>query len=99
MDYRGCSIVSGSKVIFVIDLCILMFQMNQSQSELTLARSLIAERDSEIQRFYTTNNQVCFSKDLRFLIWRVVCGVMLLNQKPSYSLFKNNIICNWILKI
>ncbi|XP_028112823.1 protein FIP1 [Camellia sinensis] len=32
-------------------------QMNQLQSELSLARSLIAERDSEIQRVRTTNNQ------------------------------------------
>ena len=33
-------------------------QMNQLQSELRLARLLIAERDSEIQRVRTTNNQV-----------------------------------------
>lgn len=33
--------------------------MNQLQSELRLARSLIAERDSEIQRVRITNNQVC----------------------------------------
>lgn len=39
------------------ELRTLSAEMNQSQSELTLARSLIAERDSEIQRFYTTNNQ------------------------------------------
>lgn len=32
--------------------------MNQLQSELRLARSLIAERDSEIQRVRNTNNQV-----------------------------------------
>ncbi|KAM1479308.1 hypothetical protein ACFX2I_026608 [Malus domestica] len=31
--------------------------MNQLQSELRLARSLIAERDSEIQQVQTTNNQ------------------------------------------
>ncbi|CAL0320260.1 unnamed protein product [Lupinus luteus] len=31
--------------------------MNQEQSELRLARSLIAERDSEIQLVGTTNNQ------------------------------------------
>ena len=35
-----------------------IFQMNQVQSELRLARSLIAERDSEIQHVRTTNNQV-----------------------------------------
>lgn len=35
-----------------------MLQMNQIQSELSLARSLIAERDSEIQQVRTTNNQV-----------------------------------------
>lgn len=34
-----------------------MLQVNQLQSELRLARSLIAERDSEIQRVRTTNNQ------------------------------------------
>lgn len=39
------------------ELRTLSAEMNQSQSELTLARSLIAERDSEIQKFYTTNNQ------------------------------------------
>lgn len=33
-------------------------QMNQVQSELRLARSVIAERDSEIQHVRTTNNQV-----------------------------------------
>nr|CAD1825846.1 unnamed protein product [Ananas comosus var. bracteatus] len=32
-------------------------QMNQVQSELRLARSLIAEKDSEIQRITGTNNQ------------------------------------------
>ncbi|KAL0374567.1 UNVERIFIED_CONTAM: protein FIP1 [Sesamum radiatum] len=32
-------------------------QMNQLQSELRLARSLIAEKDSEIQRVRNTNNQ------------------------------------------
>ncbi|PON41305.1 hypothetical protein PanWU01x14_290620 [Parasponia andersonii] len=31
--------------------------MNQLQSELRLARSLLAERDTEIQRVRTTNNQ------------------------------------------
>lgn len=35
----------------------LIFQVNQLQSELRLARSLIAEKDSEIQRVHTTNNQ------------------------------------------
>lgn len=34
-----------------------MLQVNQLQSELRLARSLIAERDSEIQQVRTTNNQ------------------------------------------
>lgn len=85
MDYCGFSIVSGSEVLFVIDLCILMFQMNQSQSELTLARSLIAERDSEIQRFYTTNNQVYSQRsEISYMeagLWRYV-----VDQKPSYSL-------------
>lgn len=33
-------------------------QMNQLQSELKLARSLIAERDSEVQRVRATNDQV-----------------------------------------
>ena len=33
--------------------------MNQVQSELRLARNLIAERDSEIQLIRVTNNQVC----------------------------------------
>lgn len=33
-------------------------QMNQLQSELRLARSLLAERDSENQRVRSTNNQV-----------------------------------------
>lgn len=33
-------------------------QMDQLQSELRLARSLIAERDAEIQRVRSTNNQV-----------------------------------------
>lgn len=32
--------------------------MNQLQSELRLARSLIAERDAEVQRVSSTNNQV-----------------------------------------
>jgi hypothetical protein len=32
--------------------------MNQLQSELRLARSLIAERDAEVQRVNSTNNQV-----------------------------------------
>lgn len=36
-------------------------QMNQIQSELHLARKLIAERDSEVQRIRTTNNQVLFT--------------------------------------
>ena len=36
----------------------LSLQMNQLQSELRLARSLIAERDSEIQGVRNTNNQV-----------------------------------------
>jgi hypothetical protein len=31
--------------------------MNQLQSELRLARSLIAERDAEVQRVNSTNNQ------------------------------------------
>lgn len=35
-----------------------MVQMNQLQTELRLARSLIAERESELQRVRTTNNQV-----------------------------------------
>ena len=33
--------------------------MNQVQSELRVARNLIAERGSEIQRIRVTNNQVC----------------------------------------
>ncbi|CAL5376769.1 unnamed protein product [Camellia sinensis] len=39
------------------ELRTLSAEMNQLQSELSLARSLIAERDSEIQRVRTTNNQ------------------------------------------
>ncbi|KAK3040359.1 hypothetical protein RJ639_026764, partial [Escallonia herrerae] len=39
------------------ELRTLSAEMNQLQSELGLARSLIAERDSEIQRVRTTNNQ------------------------------------------
>nr|XP_012574194.1 protein FIP1 isoform X1 [Cicer arietinum] len=35
----------------------ILYIMNQVQSELRLARSLIAERDSEVQRVRTTNNQ------------------------------------------
>ncbi|TQD71843.1 hypothetical protein C1H46_042625 [Malus baccata] len=35
-------------------------RMNQLQSELRLARSLIAERDSEIQQVRTTNNHVSY---------------------------------------
>ncbi|KAK4479026.1 hypothetical protein RD792_014536 [Penstemon davidsonii] len=34
-----------------------MLQMNHLQSELRLARSLIAERDLEMQRVRSTNNQ------------------------------------------
>ncbi|THG01246.1 hypothetical protein TEA_008042 [Camellia sinensis var. sinensis] len=44
-------------------------EMNQLQSELSLARSLIAERDSEIQRVRTTNNQSsAFIENFDFLI-------------------------------
>lgn len=39
------------------ELRTLSAEMNHLQSELRLARSLIAERDSEIQRIRTTNNQ------------------------------------------
>lgn len=39
------------------ELRALSAEMNQVQSELSLARSLIAERDSEIQHVRTTNNQ------------------------------------------
>ncbi|QCE13573.1 TMEM192 family [Vigna unguiculata] len=39
------------------ELRTLSAEMNQVQSELRLARSLIAERESEIQHFRTTNNQ------------------------------------------
>lgn len=39
--------------------CFMFLQMNQMQSELILARSLIAEKDAEIQRVRSTNNQVC----------------------------------------
>lgn len=35
------------------------FQMNQLQSELRLARSIIEEKDTEIQRIRNANNQVC----------------------------------------
>jgi len=33
--------------------------MDQLQSELQLARSVISDKDAEIQRVRTTNNQVC----------------------------------------
>lgn len=36
------------------------FQMNQLQSELRLARSIVEEKDAEIQRIRNANNQVCF---------------------------------------
>lgn len=39
------------------ELRTLSAEMNQTQSELRLARSLIAERDTEIQRVHTTNNK------------------------------------------
>ncbi|OAY64033.1 hypothetical protein ACMD2_22161 [Ananas comosus] len=39
------------------ELRALSAEMNQVQSELRLARSLIAEKDSEIQRITETNNQ------------------------------------------
>ncbi|KAJ4841880.1 cleavage polyadenylation factor subunit fip1 [Turnera subulata] len=39
------------------ELRTLSAEMNQLQSELTLARSLIAERDAEVQRVRTMNNQ------------------------------------------
>ncbi|RWR75194.1 hypothetical protein CKAN_00356600 [Cinnamomum micranthum f. kanehirae] len=39
------------------ELRALSAEMNQIQSELHLARKLIAERDSEVQRIRTTNNQ------------------------------------------
>ncbi|KAK1301442.1 hypothetical protein QJS10_CPB12g01786 [Acorus calamus] len=39
------------------ELRALSAEMNQVHSELCLARNLIAERDSEIQRIHTTNNQ------------------------------------------
>ncbi|KAJ9183742.1 hypothetical protein P3X46_007554 [Hevea brasiliensis] len=39
------------------ELRMLSAEMNQLQTELRLARSLIAERDSEIQQVCTTNNQ------------------------------------------
>ncbi|XP_047311427.1 protein FIP1-like [Impatiens glandulifera] len=39
------------------ELRTLSAEMNQLQSELTLARSLISERDSDLQRVHTTNNQ------------------------------------------
>lgn len=42
-----------TKVVYMF-----MPQMNQLQSELRLARSLLAERETEIQRVRTTNDQV-----------------------------------------
>ncbi|KAK9099522.1 hypothetical protein Syun_026567 [Stephania yunnanensis] len=39
------------------ELRALSAEMNQVQSELRLARNLIAERDTEVQRIRTTNNQ------------------------------------------
>jgi hypothetical protein len=65
-----------------------MLQVNQLQSELRLARSLIAERDAEIQRVRTTNNQARISvlalssilriciiivEDLKLLIISITC--------------------------
>lgn len=40
--------------------------MNQLQSELRLARSLIEEKDAEMQRIRSTNNQVCLK-----LFWKI----------------------------
>lgn len=41
--------------------------MNQLQSELRLARSLIAERDAEAQRVNNTNSQVFVGKSRDFI--------------------------------
>lgn len=39
--------------------------MNQLQSELRLARSIVEEKDAEIQRIRNANNQVCFK-----MLWK-----------------------------
>lgn len=49
---------SSVRLLLIIRMMTLASQMNQVQSELRLARSLLAERDTEIQRVRTTNNQV-----------------------------------------
>ncbi|CAK7352440.1 unnamed protein product [Dovyalis caffra] len=52
--------LSAEALVQPFDLVhLLNVQMNQLQSELRLARSVIAERDSELQRVRTTNNQSC----------------------------------------
>ncbi|KAB5514134.1 hypothetical protein DKX38_028040 [Salix brachista] len=53
------------------ELRTLSAEMNQLQSELRLARSLIAERDSELQLVRTTNNQVP-SIDSTLEFWSIV---------------------------
>lgn len=40
-------------------LSLFILQVNQQLSELRLARSLIAERELEVQRVRNTNDQVC----------------------------------------
>lgn len=61
-----------------------ILQMNQLQTELRLALSLIAERDSEIQRVRTTNNQVSprdatdiFNLKFSFLLYFILCYFMM----------------------
>ncbi|TXG61661.1 hypothetical protein EZV62_013024 [Acer yangbiense] len=54
------------------ELRTLSAEMNQLQSELSLARSLIAERESEVQRVRNTNNQLLF----RFLETQKLCLVV-----------------------
>ena len=51
-------------------------QMNQVHSELRLARSLIAERDSEIQQLHVTNNQVR-SPPFYFLNQLIVSSILM----------------------
>jgi hypothetical protein len=42
----------------VFDMIKMIFQMNQVQSDLRVARSVIAERDADITRIRSINNQV-----------------------------------------
>lgn len=45
--------------------------MNQLQSELRLARSIVEEKDAEIQRIRSANNQVCFKSRVTLSNWNL----------------------------